>query len=289
MSDVITNFKKLEYHVKIKSICHHQMSEIYRKILYYIEYPCVILSFISSSTIILELFQKSEIYDLLVLNIFTFIMVLIANITKILKISQRMEDHKFYSKEFSKIYRNILNFYSYIEEYNNYKINLNVCNVDYELLNKISDFHFNKFLSQIQNQIFYLTEDEPIIWKYIIRNVHNNENDVYFYFIQTRQKQNKYTINQLLYICNLEECNLYEVVKYVLYNQTYQINNNGNYRFIEMQKATKKMMLNYILLEKNISFNNIYKIVISNLEPIEIELQSISIDKDDVNSISSYY
>lgn len=289
MSDILNNFKKLEYHVKIKSICHYQMSEIYRKILYYIEYPCVILSFISSSTIILELFQKSDIYDLLILNIFTFIMVLIANISKILKIGQKMEDHKFYSKEFSKVYRNISNFYDYIEEYNNYKTRLNLTDVDYLMLNKISDFHFNKFLSQIQNQIFYLTEDEPVIWKYIIKNVHNKENDIYFYFMQTRDKVNKYSINQLLYICNLDQAVLYEIVKHVLYNNNYHISNKGNYRYIELQKGTKKIMLNYILLEKNISFSNIYKIAIMNIEPIEIELQSISIDRDDVNSVSSYY
>lgn len=288
MSDVLKIFKKLEYHVKIKSICHHQMSEFYKKILYYIEYPCVILSFISSSTIILELFQKSNIYDLIILNIFTFVMVLIANITKLLKISQKMEDHCFYSKEFSKIYRNIMNFYDYVDEYNNYKTNMNISDIEYNMMNKISDFHFNKFVSQIQNQIFYLSEDEPKIWKFVIKNVHNREHDTYFYFIQTRNKNNKYTINQLIYICSLDENQLYEVVKYILFNSKYQINNNGSYRYIEMQKFNKKVLLNYIILEKNISFENIYKIVISCIEePIEFELHSISIDVD-VNSLNSF-
>jgi len=92
-----------------------------------------------------------------------------------------------------------------------------------------------------------------------------------------------------LYICNLDQIVLYEIVKHVLYNNNYHITNQGNYRYIELQKTTKKIMLNYILLEKNISFSNIYKIAIINIEPIDIELQSISIDKDDVNSVSSYY
>lgn len=289
MSNIINNFKKLEYHVKIKSICHYQMSELYKKILYYIEYPCVILSFISSSTIILEILQESELYDLILLNIFTFIMVIIANITKILKISQRMEDHKFYCKEYSKIYRNILNCNDYIEEYNGYKNKININYEHCETLNKISDFHFNKFLNQINNQIFYLAEDEPKIFKYISQNVHNKENDIYFYFMQTRYKFNKYSINQLLYICNLDQDVLYEIVKYVLYNNTYHINNQGNYRYIELNKATKKVMLNYVLLEKNISFNTIHKIAIGfiNDREIDIELGSIDISIDDINSVTS--
>jgi len=277
MSDVINNFKKLEYHAKIKSICHHRMANFYKKILYYIEYPCVILSFISTSTIILEIIQQSDIYDLFVLNFITFIMVLIANITKIFRIGQKMEDHHFYSKEYSKIYRNILNSYDYIDEFYNYKINLNISENDNDMLEKISNFHFNKFISQISNQIHFLAEDEPIIFKNIMSTVYEKENDIYFYHIQTKDKKNNYTIDQLIYIYNLDEKTLYDIIKFIYYNLNYQSNNTGKYRHIDLQTANKKAMLNYIILEKNISYSLIYKISKSNIDMYETELQTISI------------
>lgn len=275
---ILEFFKRIEHNIKIKSIAHHDMFKLYQNIQYFIEYPCIILSFICTSSIIVDYYNNYNFSDIISLNIINFFLMIIINIIKLLKIKEKLDLHNYYSKEYSRLYMVILNYKDYIIEHENYKLNLNINND--KLLDNISDYHFNKFISMIHNHVYYLTKDEPYIIKRILYNVQYKQNDIYFYFISTKNKKNKYSLKQLSILCNLEIDELLYIIKYIFNDIDFQIYNNGNYPLVldDKNKINKNYLLNYILIDKNVSFNIILEIIKKNNENFEIELKTITID-----------
>jgi len=278
---VIEFFERFEYTAKIKSICHFEMARLYEKIQYYIEYPCLILSFICTSSIIVDYYNDYHFSNIISLNIITFFVMLIANIIKLCKIKEKIDLHHFYSREYSRVYRNIISFRDYIDEYNNYKTNIQG-NVD--VMEKISSYHFNKFVSLIHNQLYYLTHDEPPIKRNMYNKVKGKHNDIYFYYIATKNKKNKYTMKQLNVICGLTIDDILKVFKFVYHDFDFHINNNGVYKLIDTDCAHKNVLLNMILIDKNVPFEEIQHIVNKDNELFDVELKTISIEEVDYRS-----
>lgn len=243
--------KRYEEDVKVKSIIHYETYKYYQKIYFLLNYPAILLSFIINSALFSRLVKTDEkdeennnnisVNAFLFGNIITIFCNIIIGCVSYFRLDDRMNNHYHYSKEYTRIYRIICQFY-----YENLVLK--------EKLQKQILYHF---IQNIQSHIFLLFDDEPKCPSNIVHNVKIKNVDICFYVYASKRLKNPYTYENVLKLYQLPTNILLSIMNEVETNPQIHMKYPGFYRFNITKQIPKKDILNFILLEKNISYNDI--------------------------------
>jgi len=234
---------RFEEEVKVKSIIHFETYKYYQKIFFILNYPALFISFIINSALFTRLVEDNANMNLfLVGNVITLLCNIVIGGVSYYRLDDKMNNHLHYSKEYTRIYRIICNFY-----YENL-----VCK---EKLHKEILFHF---IQNIQSHIFLLFDDEPKCPSNIVHNVKINNVDICFYVYASKKYKNQYTYENVFKLYQLPTSVLYSIMNEIETNPLIHMKYPGFYRYNITKEIPKKDILNYILLEKNISYNDIF-------------------------------
>jgi len=255
--------KRFEEEVKVKSIIHFETYKYFQRIYYILNYPALFISFMINSALFTRMIENNESNDIFLFgNIITIACNIIIGLVSYYKVDDRMNTHLQYSKEYTRIYRIICQFY-----YENLVMK--------EQLKKEILFYF---LENIKSHIFLLIDDEPKCPSNIVHNVKIKNVDICFYVYSSKNLNNPYSYDNVLKLYQLPNSILTSIMNEVQTNPQIHIKYPGFYRFDisnensiknRINQIPKKDILNYIILEKNISYNDLVEILKNNKEFIK--------------------
>jgi hypothetical protein len=255
--------RRFEEDIKVKSIIHYETYLYYKKIHIIFSYPALFLSFIINSALFTNLLdgQGTDSDDInlnfyFTGNLITIICNIIIGLVSFYKLDDLMNDHYNYSKEYTRIYRIICQFY-----YENLI-----------LKDKLKKEYLYQFIQSIQSHIFLLFDDEPKCPSKIVHKVKISNIDISFYVYASKKLKNPYSYENILKLYQLPLHVLDAILNIIETDPTIHLKYPGFYRLNQNKEMPKKEILNYIILEKNISYNDIQFIIdhlnISNLQVI---------------------
>lgn len=248
--------QRYEENVKFLSICHFESSKFYRYIFNIIHYPALIISIVINSALFTNYFEKNDGLKMFIIgNGVTLICNFLIAIQDYYELEKLSEKHNSYSKEYARIYRQICHYYedNLIHEQN------------------VDKKYLVDFLRGVQARIHLLMEDSLRCPQNIIKKCKKNNIDIYFYVVNTQRLQNKYSIQDMVRLNNMNIGILKKIVEYIVYNQSFQEKYPGYYRKINFSSNNlKKDIFNFIILEKNIKFQDILNIYSSMVDTFDI-------------------
>jgi hypothetical protein len=247
--------KRFEEEVKVKSIIHFETYKYFQKLYYILNYPALFISFMINSALFTRMVENNANTDIFLIgNIITIICNIIIGLVSYYKIDDRMNIHLQYSMEYTRIYRMICQFY-----YENLVMK--------DQLKKEILFYF---LENIKSHIFLLIDDEPKCPSHIVHNVKIKNVDICFYVYSSINLKHPYSYDNVLKLYQLSNDILLSIMNEIETNPQIHIKYPGFYRFniwnenFKEKKMPKKDILNYIILEKNILYQDILDILKNN-------------------------
>lgn len=247
--------KRFEEEVKVKSIIHFETYKYFQKLYYILNYPALFISFMINSALFTRMVENNADTDIFLIgNIITIVCNIIIGLVSYYKIDDRMNTHLQYSKEYTRIYRIICQFY-----YENLVMK--------DQLKKEILFYF---LENIKSHIFLLIDDEPKCPSHIVHNVKIKNVDICFYVYSSKNLKHPYSYDNVLKLYQLSNDILLSIMNEIETNPQIHIKYPGFYRFniwnenFKEKKIPKKDILNYIILEKNILFQDVLDILANN-------------------------
>lgn len=263
--------QRYEENVKFLSICHFESSKFYRYLFNLIHYPALVICIIINSALFTNYFDMNDGFEMFLIgNGITLICNFIIAIQDYYELEKYSEKHNSYSKEYARIYRLICHYYedNLIHEQN------------------VDKKYLVDFLRGIQARIHLLMDDTLKCPQRIIKKCKKNNIDLYFYVVNSERLSNKYSIQDIIQLNNMNIGILKKIVEYITFNQSFQEKYPGYYRKINFSSNNiKKDIFNFIILEKNIKFQDILKIYNSMIDTFdiydlnsEIEMSVIELD-----------
>lgn len=233
--------RRLETNVMIQSVLHYETSFYYERLFYYLHYPALVISIIVNSALFTKIYdQESKLIIFFIGNVISIFCSILIGIQNYCDFEKKKNIHSFYAKEYSRMYRVICKFYerNLIEQ------------------NEIHKKYLWEFIHSIQSQTQLLSEDSPKCPQTIIKKIYTYNIDIYFYVVNTQCLKHKYTYDNIYEISKICTSNLRIVMNHIQYDMNFHKRNSGHYRFIMNDTImSRKDILNFIILEKNISYS----------------------------------
>lgn len=253
--------QRYEENVKFLTICHFESAKYYRFIFNIIHYPALAVSIIINSALFSNYFEMNDSFRMfLVGNGITLLCNFFIALQDYYELEKLSEKHNSFAKEYARIYRLICNYYE--------------DNLIYE--QNIDKKNLVEFLRGIQSRIHLLMEESLKCPQRIIKQCKRNNIDLYFYVVNSEKLKNKYSLHDMIQLNNINVGILKKIVEYIVYNKSFHEKYPGHYRKINFSSNNlKKDIFNFLILEKNIKFDDIIRIHKSMIETFDIyELNS---------------
>ena len=167
MSDIIIFLCKVEFECKVKSIIHSETANYYNKINLFCNYPALgILSLCGSAFLAGSGFFNLFSYMLQILAVLNIIACFAVNIANFVNFTKAAEDHMQLSKDYSRLYREILYFRRLYTNVPDRNFLILFCSNIIQRLNMIHATEID-YPEKIMRSI-YSTSDEKLRDKYFI-------------------------------------------------------------------------------------------------------------------------
>ena len=236
--------QRYEDDVKFLSSVHYK-THIYYKYLHCIfNYPPLLFTIFINSALFSKYFNIENNLEMYIIgNGVTILLNIIVALQNILNFENKATAHLNYSKEYSRIFRNICRFYEN--------------NIIYQNQTRLDKKILVEFLRNVQSNLYLLLEDAPKCPVFILNNVKNQNVDLLFYVANTSKLKNKYTYKQMMEIKKINNIALKKIIEYIQINPEIHKKYPGFYRNTSFNLSLRKDLLNFLILEKNISFSDI--------------------------------
>jgi hypothetical protein len=236
--------QRYEDDVKFLSAVHYKTHIFYKYLHYLFNYPPLVISIFINSALFSKYFNIENNLEMYIIgNGITIFCNLLVGIQNLLKFENNASSHLHYSKEYSRIFRNICRFYEN--------------NIIYQNQRRLDKKILVEFLRGVQSNLYLLLEDAPRLPSFIVARVKGQNIDLLFYVANTSKLKNKYTYSQMMEIKKINNIALKKIIEYIQINPEIHKKYPGFYRNTSFNLNLRKDLLNFLILEKNISFDDI--------------------------------
>lgn len=236
--------QRYEDDVKFLSAVHYKAHIFYKYLHYVFSYPPLFITIFINSALFSKYFNIENNLEMYIVgNGITIFCNIIVAVQNYLNFEKNSNTHLYYSKEYSRIFRTVCRFYEN--------------NIIYQTQNKLDKKILVEFLRNIQNSLYLLMEDAPKYPSFIVSSVKNQYIDLLFYVANTSKLRNKFTYKQMMEIKKINNIALKKIIEFIQTNPEIHKKYPGFYRNTTFNLSLRKDLLNFLILEKNISYDDI--------------------------------
>lgn len=238
--DPLTFLSDVEHECKIKSVLHSESSSYYNKVNFLLCYPALGVtalcgsSFLTGNNFFSESSNVLKIFG--ILNIVACLVLVVQNLINFTKISG---DHLQISREYSKLYREIVYFKK-----------------------QSSSYPYNNFVELFCNNVHFrlniIMEVELNCPDNIMKSILKEKNEVLtekYFVAQTKFKKHKYTKSHVRKLYSMDRGRLMEIIVLGLRDEQ----NEHKYPYMNFFNASTMQLMDFIVVELNVDPKNISK------------------------------
>lgn len=234
----------VERECKIKSVIHSQSAEHYKKINLCLVFPALFISAVCGSSFLVNNSSISDIpYIIKVMTICNMIAWLILVLQNLINFTKKSENHMQTSREYSKIYREIIYFKKkYISFYQHNSTILEIF---------CDNIHFK------QNVVSEVELECP---EKVARAIFNEDNDTLsekYFVAQTKFKKYKYSVSHIKRLLKEED----GILMNIIIAELRKNNLEEKFKYIDLKETTKMQLIDLIVIEINIDPSMIKKCI----------------------------